>query len=195
MSKSFLDDLGVAFQTDKCSIYHNYLVEYEKLFPEREQVKWVMEIGVQRGAKKWRTRHPVPSLKMWKEFLPNAEIIGVDIKDIDYAEDRLYLMQVDQSNEKDLSDLAKGFSDFDLILDDGSHKPDDQMLTFNIMKESVKTGGIYIIEDCNAVAQNEYPNDERIHAVLARTDLSGWETSWIESKDSGPKSAFVMRKL
>lgn len=196
MSRSFLDDLGVAFGTDKSSLLHNYLVEYEKFFPDRENVHWVMEIGVQRGDKKWHARHPVPSLKVWKEFFTNAEIIGVDIKDIDYHEERMAVWIADQSDFMDLEEISRLFTDLDFIIDDGSHKPDDQIHTFEFLKDSLKSGGIYIIEDCNAVAQKAYPEKEQIHAIIRRMKplLSDWELHWIGSKSAGPKSSLVMKK-
>ena len=38
---------------------------------------------------------------------------------------------------------------FDVIIDDGSHLIDHQIKSFNILKEKMKPGGIYIIEDVN----------------------------------------------
>jgi hypothetical protein len=36
---------------------------------------------------------------------------------------------------------------FDVLIDDGSHRLADQLSTFQIFKNRIKPGGIYIIED------------------------------------------------
>src|SRR5262249_19201573 len=37
--------------------------------------------------------------------------------------------------------------EFDLIIDDGSHRPDHQQITFGFFFKKLKTGGLYFIED------------------------------------------------
>ena len=195
MNRSFLDDLGVAFLTDKSRLLHNYLVHYERFFPEPNCIDTVAEIGVQRGGGKWKPRHPLPSLKMWKEFFPQAFIYGMDLKEIEFIEENVFLMQGDQRKTDDLIDFADFFGqEADLILDDGSHDPYDQIMTFQILQDYVKQGGIYIIEDLNALAQMKYKPNERIHELLKTIDLSGWDYAWIDSASAGKQSSIVMRK-
>ena len=64
--------------------------------------------------------------------------------------------------------LEKTGGNLDVILDDGSHIPEHQILTFNTLFPSVVPGGIYIIEDVNDIDSkkqnfiNLHPNSEII---------------------------------
>ena len=50
-----LNQLGIKYHTDKSTLLHNYLNEYEKLFLNPNEVKNVCEIGLQRGGT-WRIK-------------------------------------------------------------------------------------------------------------------------------------------
>ncbi len=65
-----LDEIGLDSLTDKSSANHNYCVKYEKYlqFDRLKELK-ILEIGVAGGH----------SLRMWKEFYPNATVVGIDI--------------------------------------------------------------------------------------------------------------------
>jgi hypothetical protein len=68
-----LDELGRKFGTDKSSQAHNYLAVYEQfLAPYRANADLgVLEIGVRDG----------PSVRVWQEYFPAAQIVGVDISE------------------------------------------------------------------------------------------------------------------
>lgn len=189
-----LNELGLKFKTDKSSLLHGYLDEYEKLFPDPDSVKKVVEIGLQRG-REWRHEDSLlPSLRMWGEFFPNAKLIGFDIKKLDPVSDRMTIIQGDQGNESDLIYLEYFIGDdVDFILDDGSHNPIHQLHTFFYLFDCLKSGGVYIIEDCNALVQKEYPSDFRI-AHLINPILSKYVHEWINSKSAGPKSSLAIVK-
>lgn len=118
---------------------HNYLPIYDRYFaPIRQDVRKVLEIGVQSGN----------SLRMWRDYFPNAEIYGLDLDPACKAveEDRIRIAIGDQSNE---SDLAKLPDDFDIIIDDGSHIPAHQINTFRyLFRNHMKERGVYAVEDC-----------------------------------------------
>jgi hypothetical protein len=63
--------------------------------------------------------------------------------------DRFTIFKYDQSNKQHLNELINkiGYKELDFILDDGSHIPEHQIMSFNILFDLVKDGGIYIIED------------------------------------------------
>jgi predicted DNA-binding protein YlxM (UPF0122 family) len=94
-----LDEIGKKNGTDKSSIYHDYLKKYEKYLPfKREDKLNFLEIGVARGE----------SLKTWKEYFFNSEIIGIDIlrECLDYEEDRIKV-EIGSQNDPDFLNHIK----------------------------------------------------------------------------------------
>ncbi len=120
---------------------HTYIDEYEKLLKDYRENSTVLEIGICQGE----------SLKMWEEYFINSNVYGIDItdqyiKDL-IAENKYNIIIGNASSEnilKHLNDLI-----FDVIIDDGSHLINDQINSFNILKNRMKPNGIYIIEDVN----------------------------------------------
>lgn len=125
-----LHEIGLKAQTDKAG-YHYYCDFYEQHLPKK--IKRLLEIGVYNGN----------GLMMWRDFYPDAEIIGVDInKPIHVPGCKVY--QMDQTDVEALRTLGM----FDVIIDDGSHRTKDQQITFNhLYFHQLKEGGLYIIED------------------------------------------------
>jgi hypothetical protein len=120
---------------------HTYIDEYEKLLDQYRENSTVLEIGICRGE----------SLKMWNEYFINSEVYGIDITDIyikDLINENKYNIIIGNASSNDilnqLSDLT-----FNVIIDDGSHLINDQINSFNILKNKMKPNGIYIIEDVN----------------------------------------------
>lgn len=122
---------------------HNYTPTYHALFADRRaEVKRVLEIGVNSGA----------SLRMWADYFPNAEVIGLDIRrDCLFNEGRIRCLEANQASPASLHDaveiLGLGPGEFDLIVDDGSHELDHQLISAQTLLPYVKLGGYYIIED------------------------------------------------
>lgn len=133
---------------------HSYIPEYEKLFsPYRDKKINFLEIGVAYGA----------SLEMWYEYFnKQSKIFGVDIYTNEIApylsDDRFEIDIVDASKE-DIKILYKD-TKFDIIIDDGSHQLKDQISTFNFLKDNIKEGGLFIIEDILDLdnSKNEFEN-------------------------------------
>ena len=77
-----LDALARLHGTDKSSHHHGYTRLYERHFASRRAtVRRLLEIGVG-GTSSWRgydTTQGGQSLRMWSDYFPNAEIVGVDI--------------------------------------------------------------------------------------------------------------------
>ncbi len=135
-----LDKLAKKYDADKWGKHH-YTPFYYKLLKDRQKsLKKVLEVGVAEGA----------SLRMWRDFFPNAQIYGADIapKRVTEIYSRTSIIECDQSVERDLSDLIKETgSDIDLFIDDGSHVPDHQVFTCLTLMPLLDKGVIYIIED------------------------------------------------
>lgn len=106
----------------------------------------ILEIGVFHGA----------SIKMYNEFFNgDCEIYCIDIDkkcDVSRLGNNIHFYLVDQGNEKQLSDFVSNLGDvkFDIILDDGSHIINHQMLTYLHLRKLLKEEGMYIMEDLHA---------------------------------------------
>jgi len=138
---STLDIIANSYGTDKSSYMHNYCVKYEKYLPfNRYDTLKIMEIGVFRGE----------SLKTWKDYFYRSQIIGIDIlpECKNYEEDRINVEIGSQIDGDFLNMVSEKYGLFDMILDDGSHVNSHVIYSFNHLFDSVKSGGVYIVEDC-----------------------------------------------
>ena len=116
-----------------------------------------MEIGVETGR----------SHRLWLEYFPNAIIYGMDVFDetdrSGYVEefhrlqrgnpylDRSIMFEGDQSNADDLQRFLSEYGgDFDIIIDDGGHSMEQMQTSLNYLWNSVKSGGLYVIEDLHS---------------------------------------------
>jgi hypothetical protein len=138
--------------TDK---YPWYTPFYDLLLRDvREDIRTVLEIGIGTIP---TMRHmpgyqPGASLRMWRDYFPNATIYGIDI-----AQDAVYLARgegietflADASKQSELLRIAAITGKLDLIIDDGSHDPEHQILAAHTLMPYLNHGGLYIIEDVN----------------------------------------------
>jgi hypothetical protein len=138
---TLLDELSrLALQHGSDKVHHGFTAFYDRVLePVRAQVKTLVEIGVLEGA----------SLCMWRDYLPNAQIHGMDITPLRLdAGERVRLYQGDQTNRADLAGLAFQFGEqADVIVDDGGHTMGQQQTTLAALFPSVRPGGIFIMED------------------------------------------------
>jgi hypothetical protein len=93
------------------------------------------------------------SLRMWADYFPEAEIFACDIReDTLINEGRIHSVVCDQSNIDSRYAMVRAFAPchWDVIIDDGSHKTDDQIHTAGMLlvEPYLNKGGVYIIEDC-----------------------------------------------
>lgn len=138
-----LTALANKYKTDKGTnqkLKKGFTEIYGPLFdPIRKTVKSVFEIGVARGA----------SLYMWEEYFPNATIYGIDIhKNRLLTKGRIISHLYDQSNRLDLKIFVAFLpSLFDIIIDDGGHKMNQQQISLGFLFPHLRPGGFYIIED------------------------------------------------
>lgn len=128
---------------DKGGPTHTYLEVYDKLFEPFRNGCTFMEIGLATGE----------SMELFDQYFNNSKILGVDISIVFEAKqykNEVYLIQADAT--KPLKTFY-GVPDltFDIIIDDGSHVTQDQITTFNLLKDKMNPGGIYIIEDLLAL--------------------------------------------
>jgi Methyltransferase domain len=145
-----LDTLALKYGTDKSSSFHNYTEIYERYFSNlsQEPIK-LLEIGIYEGA----------SVQMWEDYFPNGDLHFID-KDpsiIKYQSQRSHYHYLDQSNRYELLNfISETDGDFDIIIDDGGHRMEQQIISFQMLFSHMKPGGLYIIEDIFTSYWQEY---------------------------------------
>lgn len=92
---------------------------------------------------------PGASLRAWKKWFPQADIIGADIdRDILFQEDRISTFHVDQTNTASIEAMWALIKDpVDIIIDDGLHAFYANDTFLRASKHMLKPGGLYIVED------------------------------------------------
>lgn len=155
-----LFDLADKYGTDKRWQDHGYVMMYEELLDSKRMlINKMLEIGYGSGA----------SVKMWMEYLPNADIYCMEYCDEEYKNvwknPSLELPEL----EVIVGDSTKPESwvnvpyNLDFIVDDGSHFGKDQMATFMNGFSHVKSGGLYIIEDLHCTFEQIYGATDEIY--------------------------------
>lgn len=134
-----LDQIGQRHGTDKSSTHHDFLRHYESFLGQAAPIRTLLEIGVYDGA----------SLRTWRDFLPDARIIGLDIdpRCLALSAANTHVELCDQSDATQLMAIGMRHGPFDLVLDDGSHIWSHQILTFETLFPFLRPGGTYILED------------------------------------------------
>lgn len=134
-----LTELGKKHSTDKA--YHHHFTDFYEpfLLPLKNKTFNLLEIGIETGA----------SLFMWADFFTNANIYAFDIVDKKYIqedEDRIYIEQGDQGDVNFLENVFPQ-TEFEIIVDDGSHNVIHQQLSLKTLFKRLAPGGFYILED------------------------------------------------
>ncbi|MDY0000944.1 MAG: DUF616 domain-containing protein [Polyangia bacterium] len=173
-----LRQLANRYRSDKGDLYYNghgYADVYEFLLRDRRNAKLkILEIGLLRHDVQARSQQTVyddvPSLAMWREYFPKAELYGFDIADFSAAAPipGVTVIQGDMSSEADLDRLLHtAGGGFDLIIDDGSHASHHQQFALAKLFPHLKAGGIYFIEDLHyQPPQWELPGIKKTASVL-----------------------------
>ncbi|MDR1578185.1 MAG: class I SAM-dependent methyltransferase [Deltaproteobacteria bacterium] len=135
-----LDELGHRYGTDKRSGErgHDFLRKYEFFFRSRRDATFTfLELGVYKGA----------SLKMWADYFPQANIIGVDNEPQALARqgDRIKVILGDLAQMEFLTTLAD--LEPEIIIDDASHWWPDQLRALFALYPRLQSGGVYVMED------------------------------------------------
>jgi len=97
----------------------------------------ILEIGYGNGA----------GVKFWRSVFPRAQLLCFDI-DQQLEGEGFCVLKVDQSDAGALERITHDLGiTFDLIIDDGSHNPHHQILSFNHLFPHLNDGGLYVFED------------------------------------------------
>lgn len=146
--KNILDSLMIKYESDKGCNKNNYCRYYHEIFKNNaESYSKVLEIGVQNGY----------SIKAWEDYFVNSEIHGIDILESckQFESERIKIHIGDQSDPIFLNSIG---TNFDVIVDDGSHKTSDVIASFKELWKHIKPGGYYIVEDLGVSVGSRYGN-------------------------------------
>jgi SAM-dependent methyltransferase len=116
-------------------VYERHLSKFVGKAPK------ILEIGVLGGG----------SIELWlKYFGEGTQVIGVDIdpRCLEYKYDgNAQVIMGDQNSPEFWDEFLDKHTDFDIIIDDGSHIMEHQILTLQKTFPHLKTGGVFICED------------------------------------------------
>jgi len=146
-----LTQIANKYRSDKGNRFssrHYYSRVYDQfLYTLRQRPITLLEIGLQ-----WRRGsedRDIPSLRMWRDYFPYAQLIGFDIEDFsNISLPNCRILQGNMSSREDLSQLVT-FGPFDVVIDDGSHASAHQQIALAYLFPHVAPGGVYFIEDLN----------------------------------------------
>lgn len=166
---------------DRINCAHDYVRIYQRILdPCREATLRIAEIGLihvytQAEFAGRLEQTGCPSLRMWADYLPNAEIHGLDIADlVDLGGGRIHVARGDQGNRADLDAFARAHGPFDIIIDDGSHASHHQQITLASLFPHLAPGGLYIVEDLHfQPPELELDGISKTRDVLRRMSLPG----------------------
>lgn len=140
-----LTGLAQEFGTDKWGA-HRYTPHYQRhLARFRDRRFTLLEIGIG-GADKPDVGGE--SLRMWKWFFPQAEVVGLDIFDKSFVDEpRVHTYQGSQVDPGVLERIIEERGAPLVVIDDGSHRPEHVRETFRLLFPLLPDGAVYAIED------------------------------------------------
>lgn len=156
-------------------LYHQHLQKFVG------QDVHVVEIGVFSGG----------SMDMWRDYFGDrCHISGIDLEEACrvYAGERVRIFIGDQESREFWAQFRREAPPVDVLIDDGGHTPEQQMVTLEEMLPHLKPGGIYICEDIHGrynrfaalaaeltTAMNDYRTDS---SQQAGEELKTVATAW-----------------
>jgi hypothetical protein len=153
---TLLDRLAAKHGTDKGTRpvgalspkgYTRYYASYLERY--RDRAVTLLEIGVGRGG----------SLRMWEEYLPHAQIFGIDVREEcrrhQTARTRVFIgSQTDTELLHRVVAAAEGA--LDVVIDDGGHRMEQHRVSLDNLFPFVAPGGLYAIEDLHTAYSRQY---------------------------------------
>jgi hypothetical protein len=164
--------------------WSSYQSHYNRILaPWRNQSISMLEIGEQNAQ----------SLEEWARYFVNAQkIVGCDInpslEKINYDDPRIHTVIGNINHPEIYQKIHTICPGFDLIVDAGSHKSVDILLSFAIYFRFLKPGGVYIVEDTYTQYDENYGggvlNERSVYGFFKRLidvlNYQFWEDSGIQ---------------
>lgn len=121
--------------------YDSYFLTYEKILNKFiDKHVTLVEVGVHNGG----------SLYMWKNYLgKNSRIIGVDLNPSakQFEKDGFEIFIGDQGDSNFWKYFFNKIGKVDIVIDDGGHTYNQQILTLNSCIKNINDSGVLITED------------------------------------------------
>lgn len=135
------------FQSIKHSTYFHV---YDSLFSSWQGRDVIfVEVGIFGGG----------SLFMWRDFFgPKARIIGIDLNPAakKYEKDGFEIFIGNQSDPRFWEDFYSKVGNIDILLDDGGHTYEQQILTVQSSLSNISDGGLLVVEDTHTSYQRGF---------------------------------------
>lgn len=186
-----LNELANKYGSDKGDAHHeahSYADIYEKLLSEFDPEKLrLLEIGV------YDHRFPGASPRMWREFLPKAQLFGIDINPAALTLERETGMKIFLANQGEPTSQQVAMSQIgqvDVVVDDGSHFLNHISLSLQIIWPYVAPGGYYIVEDLHA------PHAQPRHYLdkLVNDEFIGFAHEVAQQRWERDEKLFILKK-
>ena len=139
-----ISDLEKYFRNNNNRLIHkwnHYFDIYERHFNRfRNKEIVILEIGVSQGG----------SLQMWKDYFGDkAKIFGIDIdpRCKKLEEENIKIFIGSQSDRKFLRKIKETIPMVDILIDDGGHYMDQQIVSYEELFSHIKNNGVYLCED------------------------------------------------
>ncbi len=121
--------------------WEHYFEIYERYFSKYKGEKInILEIGISHGG----------SIQLWKKYFgEQVHIFAVDVNPecAKLKEDNSTIFIGSQSDPAFLNNIIQQMPVLDIIIDDGGHTMEQQIVSFEHLYPRVKDGGVYVVED------------------------------------------------
>lgn len=134
--------------------WHSYTDVYQQIFSKYAEIN-LLEIGICAGGSIW----------LWQQYFQQTQkpytITALEILPTFWTRNANFQTSIEQDPNIQLkfntdATLAQAYEylpQYDIIIDDGSHQLDHQLLSLKLALPHLNAGGTYVIED---IAQPEY---------------------------------------
>jgi len=176
MTENIFEQIKNKYKSSKHPVYWDVYKHVFSIFDLSSEFN-VLEIGVDKG----------DGMLQFKELFPNCSICGLDIREDTPNSPVGNIWIGSQTDTELLDELNKEEGPFDIIIDDGSHVNEHQILTFEYLFPKLKPGGVYIVEDIHTSYWEShgggYGTDSFVEYSKKLSDMINYE-SWMRGYQS-----------
>lgn len=141
MNSTTLRDLFYQHEGRSIHKWDHYFDVYERYFHKyKGQELNILEIGVAHGG----------SIQLWKKYFgPQVKIYAIDVNPEckKFEEENVKIFIGSQSDKGFLQEVLRQIPKMDVIIDDGGHTMQQQIVSFEALYMHIADGGLYLVED------------------------------------------------